>query len=71
MRRIDTIQCMGLWKQLNNPNFNRVEFDTFRNEAGHGQLKIKDAYGNDAFEISDTFQSRCFTKSRGILCWFE
>ena len=35
MRRIDTIQCMGLWKQLNNPNFNRVEFDTFRSEAGH------------------------------------
>ena len=26
MRRIDTIQYMGLWEQLNNPNFNRVEF---------------------------------------------
>lgn len=25
---------MGLWEILNNPNFNRVQFDTFRNEAG-------------------------------------
>ena len=35
MRRIDTIQYLGLWEQLNNPDFNRVEFDTFRSEAGH------------------------------------
>ena len=34
MRRIDTIQYMGLWEQLNNPNFNRVEFDAFRSQAG-------------------------------------
>lgn len=26
---------MNLCKQRNNPNFNRVEFDTFRNKAGH------------------------------------
>ncbi len=30
---MDAIQYMGLWEQLNNPNFNRVEFDTFRSEA--------------------------------------
>lgn len=40
MRRIDTIQYMGLWEQLNNPNFNRVEFDTFRNEAGHNYFTM-------------------------------
>ena len=34
MRRIDTIQYIGLWEQLNNPNFNRVEFDAFRSQAG-------------------------------------
>ena len=34
VRRIDTIQYMGLWEQLNNPNFNRVEFDAFRSQAG-------------------------------------
>lgn len=26
---------MDLWKQLNKPNFNRVEFDQFKNEVGH------------------------------------
>lgn len=40
MRRIDTIQYMGLWEQLNNPNFNRVEFDTFRSEAGHNYFTM-------------------------------
>lgn len=40
MRRIDTIQYMGLWEQLNNPNFNRVEFDTVRSEAGHNYFTM-------------------------------
>ena len=40
MRRIDTIQYIGLWEQLNNPNFNRVEFDTFRSEAGHNYFTM-------------------------------
>ena len=40
MRRIDTIQYLGLWEQLNNPNFNRVEFDTFRSEAGHNYFTM-------------------------------
>lgn len=40
MRRIDTIQYLGLWEQLNNPSFNRVEFDTFRSEAGHNYFTM-------------------------------
>lgn len=31
---------MDLWKQLNYPNFNRVEFDTFRNEAEHNYFTM-------------------------------
>ena len=34
MRLKDTIEYIGLWEVLNNENFNRVEFDTFKNEAG-------------------------------------
>ena len=34
MRNRNTLEFMGLWEILNNPNFNRVQFDTFRNEAG-------------------------------------
>lgn len=40
MRRIDTIQYLGLWEQLNNQKFNRVEFDTFRSEAGHNYFTM-------------------------------
>ncbi len=40
MRRIDTIMYLGLWEQLNNPNFNRVEFDAFRSEAGHNYFTM-------------------------------
>ena len=34
MRNRNTLGFIGLWVVLNNPNFNRVQFDTFRNEAG-------------------------------------
>lgn len=29
-----TVDFLGIWEQIHNPNFNRVEFDTFKNEAG-------------------------------------
>ncbi|MBQ9457105.1 MAG: KilA-N domain-containing protein [Bacilli bacterium] len=34
MRLKDTIEFIGLWEILNNENFNRVEFDAFKNQAG-------------------------------------
>lgn len=34
MRNRDTIEFLGLWEQLNNPNFKPVEFDGFRQQAG-------------------------------------
>lgn len=34
MRNRNTLEFIGLWEVLNNTNFNRVQFDTFRNEAG-------------------------------------
>ena len=34
MRNRNTLEFIGLWEALNNTNFNRVQFDTFRNEAG-------------------------------------
>ena len=33
MRNRNTIEFLGLWESLHNPNFNRVQFDTFRTEA--------------------------------------
>lgn len=34
MRNRNTLEYIGLWEILNNPDFNRVQFDTFRSEAG-------------------------------------
>ena len=34
MRSRNTIDFLGLWEELNNPNFNRVEFDAVKGEAG-------------------------------------
>ena len=33
LRLYNTIEYMGLWESINNPNFNRVEFDSFKSEA--------------------------------------
>jgi hypothetical protein len=34
LRNRDTIEFLGLWEELNNPEFKPVEFDGFRNQAG-------------------------------------
>lgn len=31
LRRKDTIEFLGLWERLNNPDFKVVEFDQFKN----------------------------------------
>ena len=40
MRNKDVIMYLGLWESINNINFNRVEFDTVRNEAGSNSFRI-------------------------------
>ena len=34
MRNRNTIEFLGIWESLSNPNFNRVQFEAFRNESG-------------------------------------
>ena len=34
MRNRNTVEFLAVWEELHNPDFNRVQFDTFRNEAG-------------------------------------
>lgn len=40
MRTRFSIDFLGLWEQMNNPNFNRVEFDTYRNESGSNSFTM-------------------------------
>ena len=40
LRRKDTIEFLGLWEVLNNPNFKPVEFDGFKQEAGRNSFSL-------------------------------
>jgi hypothetical protein len=34
MRTRNTVEFLGIWERLNNPDFNPIEFEGFRNQAG-------------------------------------
>lgn len=34
MRNRNTIEILGVWEELHNPVFNRVQFEAVKNEAG-------------------------------------
>ncbi|MBE5888856.1 MAG: KilA-N domain-containing protein [Lachnospiraceae bacterium] len=34
LRSRDVVEFLGLWESLNNPDFKRIEFDTFKKDAG-------------------------------------
>ena len=40
MRRKDTIELLDLWESLNNMNFNSVEFDRIKSEAGYNSFTL-------------------------------
>ena len=40
MRLRSTIDFLGLWEEMNNPDFNRVEFDSFKNHAGENAFTL-------------------------------
>lgn len=40
MRNRNTVEFIGLWETLNNPNFKHVEFDTFRKESGLNSFNL-------------------------------
>ena len=40
MRNKDTIDYLGLWESIYNPNFNRVGFEAVENEAGRNRFTM-------------------------------
>lgn len=40
MRARNTIEFLGIWEQLNNPDFNSIEFDGIRNQAGLNSFSL-------------------------------
>ena len=40
LRNRNTIELLGLWESLHNPNFKPIEFDGFRKQAGLNSLGL-------------------------------
>lgn len=40
MRNRDTIEFLGIWEQINNPNFKPIEFDGLRKDAGLNSFSL-------------------------------
>ncbi len=40
MRNRGTIEFLGLWEEINNENFNSIEFDGFKNNAGSNSFSM-------------------------------
>jgi len=40
MRNRDTIEFLGIWENLYNPNFKHIEFDVFKNQAGANSFSL-------------------------------
>ena len=40
LRNRNTIEFIGLWEKLNNPNFNSIEFDGFKKQAGLNNFSL-------------------------------
>lgn len=43
MRKRSTIEFLGIWEQINNQNFNPIEFDRFRQQAGLNSFSLTPA----------------------------
>jgi hypothetical protein len=41
LRNRNTIEFLGIWEQLNNPDFNPIEFDGFRKQAGLNSFTLQ------------------------------
>ena len=40
LRNRNTVEYLGIWEQLNNPDFNPIEFDGFRKQAGLNSFSL-------------------------------
>lgn len=49
------IELLGLWETINNPLFNSVEFDGFRNEAGLNSFFLTSKNGLNLQMLSESF----------------
>jgi len=65
----NTIDYLGLWETLNNPNFNMVEFDQFKYDTQNNQNKSKGVFYGQAKDFGDVqeFQGDRRARRHGLV----
>ena len=59
MRNHNTIEYLGIWEQLNNPEFNPLEFEGYLKEAGSNAFTLKMEEDNKCYRtICKTWKRR-------------
>jgi hypothetical protein len=55
MRNRNTVEFLGIWEQIHNPNFKGLEFETFKKEAGLKRLSVVSLAGS-LVSLNNNFQ---------------
>ena len=69
MRNRSTIDFLGLWEKLNNPDFKLVEFDQFRNESGNNYFVLSPKKWNIR-DYADISQLVCLSNLENLNALF-
>ena len=70
MRNRETLEFLGLWESLHNPDFKPVEFDGFRSEAGlHAFTMSPTKWIESVNAIGIVYSSGETDQEKGDLYW--
>ena len=61
LRNRNTIEFLGIWEQLYNPDFNPVEFERFKSQAGLNRFTLSPRSG-----LRQPTQSACLPRLAGM-----
>ena len=64
MRQKNTLEYLGLWEKLNNPNFKGVEFDPLLAEAGSNAFTMSPTRWVELTSASRTWRTFSISESR-------
>ena len=56
LRRRDTIDFIGLWEQIHNPNFKSLDFEGIKNESGYNRFSLSPK------KWIETVNAKCYIK---------
>ncbi len=70
LRNRNTIEFLGIWEQLNNPNFKPVEFDGFRKLAGLNSFTLTPGKKGNIRDYADVSQLVCLSNLENLNAHF-